>query len=167
MKTSTFEILKEKINQLNSIRDKIDFIEWNKDDGPKFTSIKEMKDFENKVNNGELDYIFNNDIAISNNKIIKAYKITKDNYFFYIYTYSNNGSYLTYMNIKNLSNNDVLENLYGYKANNMEKALSYSGNLNKDISNNTLEQIFKNIINDISNKTKELTAEYIKLTSEN
>ena len=49
MKSESFKLLKSKINILNDLNDKINLIEWNKDDGPKFESVEEMKEFEEKV----------------------------------------------------------------------------------------------------------------------
>lgn len=53
MKSESFKLLKSKINILNDLNDKINLIEWNKDDGPKFESVEEMKEFEKKVINGD------------------------------------------------------------------------------------------------------------------
>ena len=37
MKTNDYIYLKSKVNELNRINDEISLIEWNKDDGPKFS----------------------------------------------------------------------------------------------------------------------------------
>jgi len=63
MKADTYIVLKEKISELNKLNDEINLIEWNKDDGPKFTSVEEMKEFESKVISGKLDYIFDEEIT--------------------------------------------------------------------------------------------------------
>ena len=63
MKSESFKLLKSKINILNDLNDKINLIEWNKDDGPKFESVEEMKEFESKVISGKLDYIFDEEIT--------------------------------------------------------------------------------------------------------
>ena len=86
MKSESFKLLKSKINILNDLNDKINLIEWNKDDGPKFESVEEMKEFEKKVINGDFEFVLDDNIDIDNNTILKDYKTTKDNYFFYIYT---------------------------------------------------------------------------------
>lgn len=46
-------------------------------------------------------------------KMIKTEEI---DYFSYIYTFKNDNKFITYMSIKNLINNDVLQNLYGNKT---------------------------------------------------
>ena len=113
MKTNTYNELREKLSELNKINDEINLLEWNKDDGPKFESVDEMKEFERKVISGELDYIFNEEKNALNGEMLKTEEITKDDYFFYIYTFKNDNSFITYMSIKNLINSDVLQNLYG------------------------------------------------------
>ena len=85
MKSENFKILKNKINILNDLNDKINLIEWNKDDGPKFESVEEMKEFEKKVINGDFEFVLDDNTDTDNNTILKDYKTTKDNYFFYIY----------------------------------------------------------------------------------
>ena len=60
MKSDSFKILKSKINILNDLNDKINLIEWNKEDGPKFESVKEMKEFEKKIINDNFEFILDN-----------------------------------------------------------------------------------------------------------
>ena len=84
MKSESFKLLKSKINILNDLNDKINLIEWNKDDGPKFESVEEMKEFEKKVINGDFEFVLDDNTDTDNNTILKDYKTTKDNYFFYI-----------------------------------------------------------------------------------
>ena len=62
MKANNYEILKTKIEELNNLNDEINLIEWNKEDGPHFSSVEEMKEFENRIINGELDYILGESI---------------------------------------------------------------------------------------------------------
>ena len=166
METSTYNELKERLSELNKINDEINFIEWNKDDGPKFSSIEEMKQFESQIFNGKFDFIFDEDSATPSGEMIKTYEIDKDNYSFYIYTFKRNDDFITYMTIKNLQDNNVLEHLYGNKTTDEDKALSYSEKLNSDISNNTLDYIFENIIVDINNNINKLKKKYEELTSE-
>lgn len=97
--------------------------------------------------------------------MIKTEEITKDDYFFYIYTFKNDNKFITYMSIKNLINNDVLQNLYGNKTTDKEQALSYNEKLKNDIINNTLDYIFENIIVDINNNISKLKKKYEELTS--
>lgn len=166
MKTSTYNELKGKISELNKINDEINLIEWNNDEGPKFSSVEEMKEFESTIIDGRLDYIFKGENNICSGEKIKIGEITKDDYFFCIYTFKKDNNYITYLNIKNLKDNDVLENLYGNKTTDKEESLSYNEKLKNDISNNTLDYIFENIIIDINNNIKRLKAKYEELTGE-
>lgn len=59
MGNNIYADIKSKLLELNRINDEVNLLEWNKDDGPKFDSVDEMKEFKRKVINGELDYIFN------------------------------------------------------------------------------------------------------------
>ncbi|MGN0973431.1 MAG: hypothetical protein ACI4OT_01675 [Bacilli bacterium] len=165
MGNNIYADIKSKLLELNRINDEVNLLEWNKDDGPKFDSVDEMKEFERKVINGELDYIFNEEKTAMSGEMIKTEEITKDDYFFYIYTFKNDNKFITYMSIKNLINNDVLQNLYGNKTTDKEQALSYNEKLKNDIINNTLDYIFENIIVDINNNISKLKKKYEELTS--
>lgn len=165
MENNIYADIKSKLLELNRINDEVNLLEWNKDDGPKFDSVYEMKEFERKVINGELDYIFNEEKTAMSGEMIKTEEITKDDYFFYIYTFKNGNKFITYMSIKNLINNDVLQNLYGNKTTDKEQALSYNEKLKNDVINNTLDYIFKNIIVDINNNIDKLKKKYEELTS--
>lgn len=165
MGNNIYADIKSKLLELNRINDEVNLLEWNKDDGPKFDSVDEMKEFERKVINGELDYIFNEEKNAMSGEMIKTEEITKDDYFFYIYTFKNDNKFITYMSIKNLINNDVLQNLYGNKTTDKEQALSYNEKLKNDIINNTLDYIFENIIVDINNNINKLKKKYEELTS--
>lgn len=164
MKSEKFNVLKNKINILNDLNDKINLIEWNKDDGPKFESVEEMKEFEKKVINGDFEFVL--DDNIDNNTILKDYKTTKDNYFFYIYSYKNNDKYITYLSLKNLDETDCIHNLCGYKTDDENSALTYFDKLKNDISNNTIDYIFDNMIIDVDKNINNLKNKYEKLTSE-
>ncbi len=165
MGNNIYADIKSKLLELNRINDEVNLLEWNKDDGPKFDSVDEMKEFERKVINGKLDYIFNEEKTAMSGEMIKTEEITKDDYFFYIYTFKNDNKFITYMSIKNLINNDVLQNLYGNKTTDKEQALSYNEKLKNDIINNTLDYIFENIIVDINNNISKLKKKYEELTS--
>ena len=104
-------------------------------------------------------------VPVAKREILATEEITKDDYFFYIYTFKNGNKFITYMSIKNLINNDVLQNLYGNKTTDKEQALSYNEKLKNDVINNTLDYIFKNIIVDINNNIDKLKKKYEELTS--
>lgn len=166
MKSESFKLLKSKINILNDLNDKINLIEWNKDDGPKFESVEEMKEFEKKVINGNFEFVLDDNTDTDNNTILKDYKTTKDNYFFYIYSYKNNDKYITYLSLKNLDETDCIHNIYGYKTDDENSALTYFDKLKNDISNNTIDYILNKMIIDVDKNINNLKNKYEKLTSE-
>ena len=153
MKSESFKLLKSKINILNDLNDKINLIEWNKDDGP-------------KVINGDFEFVLDDNTDTDNNTILKDYKTTKDNYFFYIYSYKNNDKYITYLSLKNLDETDCIHNIYGYKTDDENSALTYFDKLKNDISNNTIDYIFNKMIIDVDKNINNLKNKYEKLTSE-
>ena len=148
MKSDSFKILKSKINILNDLNDKINLIEWNKEDGPKFESVKEMKEFEKKIINDNFEFILDNN---------------NDNYFFYIYSYKNNDKYITYLSLKNSDETDCIHNIYGYKTDDESSTLTYFNKLKNDISNNTIDYIFNKMIIDIDKNINNLKNKYEKL----
>ena len=168
MKTNDYIYLKSKVNELNRINDEISLIEWNKDDGPKFSSVEEMKDFITKVNNDEFDYLIGSDKeeSHSDSDFIEQFDYTIDNMFFFVYTFKSNQNYITYLNLKNLKDNDTLNNLYGYKTSDKEDSHSYFEKLTNNIKNKSLDYIIENIIKDIEEKIKQLKLKYEKLVSE-
>ena len=166
MKSDSFKILKSKINILNDLNDKINLIEWNKENGPKFGSVKEMKEFEKKIINDNFEFILDNNNDNDNNTILRDYKITKNNYFFYIYSYKNNDKYITYLSLKNLDETDCIHNIYGYKTDDENSALTYFDKLKNDISNNTIDCILNKMIIDVDKNINNLKNKYEKLTSE-
>lgn len=167
MKANNYNVLKTKIEELNKLNDEINLIEWNKEDGPKFSSVEEMKEFENRVINGDLDYILGESVnANTENKMIDTFSQTIDNYFFYIYQFESNNNYITFLTLKNLSENYTLNNLYGNKTNNIESAKDYFEKLKTDITTNTLDYIFENMIVDVEKNINILKEKYKKLTNE-
>jgi len=167
MKANNYEILKTKIEELNNLNDEINLIEWNKEDGPRFSSVEEMKEFENRIINGELDYILDESIIEdTESNMINTFNHTIDNYFFYIYTFKKDNEFITYLTIKDLNNNYVLNHLYGNKTSNEESAHSYFEKLKNDITTNTLDYLFKNMIVDVEKNINILKTKYEKLTNE-
>jgi len=165
MKADTYIVLKEKISELNKLNDEINLIKWNKDDGPKFTSVEEMKEFESKVISGELDYIFDDDIANTKGEMIKTEEITKDDFFFYVYTYKRKNEFITYLTIKDLKSNEILQNVCGNISTNKDDELSYNETLTNIIKNNTLDNILNEIINEIDKNINNLKKKYEELTN--
>ena len=171
MKSDQYLTLKKNINEMNNINDEINFIEWNNEDGPKFDSVEEMKQFYEKVSNNEFDYFFagsdEEKIDLPENKIIESYEYFIDDYFFYIYTFQRDNDYITYMSVKNIVENDVLNNLCGNKVSNRELARDYFETLKNDITTNNIEDIIKGLIVRTDKTLIQLKNRLAKLTSEN
>ena len=171
MKSEHYLTLKKNINEMNNINDEINFIEWNNEDGPKFDTVEEMKQFYEKVSNNEFDYIFTGSdeekIDLPENKIIESYEYFIDDYFFYIYTFQRDNDYITYMSVKNIVENDVLNNLCGNKVSNRELARDYFESLKMDITNNSIEDILKSLIIETDKTLIQLKNKLVKLTSVN
>ena len=171
MKSEHYLTLKKNINEINNINDEINFIEWNNEDGPKFDTVEEMKQFYEKVSNDEFDYIFTGSdeekIDLPENKIIESYEYFIDDYFFYIYTFQKDNDYITYMSVKNIVENDVLSNLCGNKVSDRELARDYFESLKNDITTNNIEDILKSLIIKTDKTLIQLKNRLAKLTSEN
>ena len=167
MKTNTYIYLKSKVNELNRINDEISLIEWNKDDGPKFNSVEEMKEFISKVNKNEFDYLIGTDKeeSLPNNNFIEKFDYTVDDMFFFVYTFKRDNYYITYLDLKNLKENDMLNNLYGYKTNDKEKSHSYFEKITNDLKTDNLNHILENMIMNVENNIKILKTKYDKLVS--
>lgn len=86
---------------------------------------------------------------------------------FYIYTYKRKNEFITYLTIKDLKSNEILQNVYGNISNNKDDELSYNESLTNDIKNNTLDYIFNKIITDIDKNISELKKKYEELTNVN
>ena len=171
MKSEHYLTLKKNINEINNINDEINFIEWNNEDGPKFDTVEEMKQFYEKLSNDEFDYIFTGSdeekIDLPENKIIESYEYFIDDYFFYIYTFQKDNDYITYMSVKNIVENDVLSNLCGNKVSDRELARDYFESLKNDITTNNIEDILKSLIIKTDKTLIQLKNRLAKLTSEN
>lgn len=171
MKSEHYLTLKKNINEINNINDEINFIEWNNEDGPKFDTVEEMKQFYEKVSNNEFDYFFTESEKEKNdlleNKIIESYEYFIDDYFFYIYTFQKDNDYITYMSVKNIVENDVLNNLCGNKVSDRELACDYFETLKNDITTNNIEDILKDLIIKTDKTLIQLKNRLAKLTSEN
>lgn len=168
MITDIYKDIKNKVLELNRINDEVNLFEWNKDDGPKFDSVEEMKEFEERVLNGDLDYLISDDPDVIHNDIdfvVDTFKHSINDYTFYIYTYKKNDDYITYMSIKCLNEDDTINNIYGYKTSDKKQSDSYVEKLKNDITTNTLDYIFTNIKTDVENNIKNLKTKYNELTS--
>ena len=170
MKSNNYDKLKKKINKLNELNNKIEFIEWNKDDGPKFKSIKEMKEFINKVRNNDFDFIFSNSEKkeVNNNKlIIEDFKYNIDNIMFYIITHCINDKYLTYLSLKRDDEENYISNLCSKFDDNKESAHNSFKEIQKLIENNELNEIINSLLIEVDDTINNLNKKYINLVSEN
>ena len=167
MKTDIYNTLKSKVEELNNLNDEISLIEWNKDDGPKFESVKEMKDFEKTVLNGGFDYLFDDtdDVEFST-PIINSFDYTIDNFIFCIYTYEKNDKFHTYLSIKNKDLDNAIYDMCGNISSSRETALSHFEELKQGIINNNIDDIFNNLLTGVDKTIEKLKIRYNELTSE-
>lgn len=168
MKTDIYNTLKSKVEELNNLNDEISLIEWNKDDGPKFESVKEMKDFEKTVLNGGFDYLLddNTDDVEFSTPIIKTFDYTIDNFIFCIYVYEKNDKFHTYLSIKNKDLDNAIYDMCGNISSSRETALSHFEELKQGIINNNIDDIFNNLLTGVDKTIDKLKIRYNELTSE-
>lgn len=169
MKTDIYKKLKEKVLEMNTINDEISLIEWNKDDGPKFDSVEEMKEFENRIINGGFDYLLDDTDEIdteNSNNMLETFDYSLNGFFFYIYTFKKNGNYITFMSVKNLDEDNSIYNICGNKSSDEESAHFYFENLKSIITNNKLNDILEHLLIGVEKQIKDLKLRYDKLTSE-
>lgn len=157
-----YNTLKDKITILNDLNDKINFIEWNNEDGPKFSNVKEMKDFENEIEKGTFDFLLENGKSV--NKVLQSYTIKKDSFSFIIYTYNIDNYYTTTMTIKNLTNDEIIEHLYEVKENNKNSALLSFEKVKNEINNNDINTIFEKLIKKVNETIKQLNIRYNEIS---
>ena len=97
MKNEQYIKLRDQVSEMNKINDEISLINWNREDGPKFSSVEDMKDFEKKLKNNEFDYFFdkenNNSILDTRDVIIESFSHTLEDISFYIYTLRDHSYY--------------------------------------------------------------------------
>lgn len=162
--------LKNKVLEINKLNDKISLIEWNKDDGPKFDTIEEMKDFERKLENGDFDFLFFGieefkKKNISHN-IIESYTYTLENICFNVYILKKNKRYITYLALKSNEDENVLHNLCRKEYVDKKNAYLHFETLKIELASNTIENIIQALIdgaeqtiNSLKNKLELLTSE--------
>lgn len=152
MKNEHYLKLRDRVSEMNKINDEISLIKWNNEDGPKFSSIEEMKEFENRLKNNEFDYLLGNDdsnvIPDTINTIIESFSHKLENILFHIYTYQNksNLNYITYMSLTNVNDNNIIDNLCGNSTSNKESAHNYFEILKESITTNNINDILESLI---------------------
>jgi len=166
-----YSILKDKVIEMNNLNDEIDLIRWNNDEGPKFDSVKELKDFIRSFEDGDLNYIFgdistNKKNNISKDVFIESYKHTKDNIFFFLFTFKKNNEYTTYLSLKKLDQNDMINNLCGKQDKDKKSAHFYFETLKDIVISNSIEEILVNLIIDVTKTIEKLKYELKELTGE-
>lgn len=171
MKNEQYLKLQKQVIEMNKINDEISLINWNREDGPKFSSIEEMKDFEKRLNNNEFDFLFNeedNTKEFNKNIIIESFTHTLEDISFYIYTFQNknNSKYITYMSLTNKDNNQI-DKLCGNFATNQELAHNYFEILKNEIISNNITDILDNLIIGAEKTIISLKNKLALLTSEN
>lgn len=172
MKNNQYLKLREQVSKMNKINDEISLINWNREDGPKFTSIEEMKEFEYRLKNNELDHLFededNIDIFDTKDVIIESFSHTLEYISFYIYTYQNksNDKYFTYLSLTNKKDNDVIDKLCGNFTSDRKMAHNYFETLKQELTTNTIDDILENLIIGAQNTIVSLNNKLSKLTSE-
>lgn len=161
---SNYSELKKLVSTINDLNDEISFIKFNNDDGPKFKNIKEMKKFISDFENNKFDFLFEDDNVTYENNFIESFNYKKDDIFFFIYTYKKNNKYITYLSIKNLNDNDVIDNLCGKEAITTEEAHTWFDELKDIITNNNIDDIFDKLIVGAHNTIKNLKSELASLS---
>lgn len=171
MKTNNYQELKNNVKELNDLNDQINLIEWNKDDGPKFESVGEMREFYTKLSNNEFDYLFgnntsDNDMRETESKMVETYEHTLNDYFFFIYSFQKEDKVITYLSLKNLKENDIIDNLCGKESPDTKTAHTCFIDLKETITNNSLEDIINNLITWTQLNINKLKKKLAMLTNE-
>lgn len=145
----------ELIKEIEKLKDNIEFIKYNKEDGPKFDSIQEMKDLKRKFEIGEFDCLFNKNE--SNIRFIDKEQIIKNGNMFLVYLYKKDNNYITSLALKMYNSNDIIYDLYTNKNENYDitnesfnKLKEYIKLSDTDI---IINELYNNLI-DIKNKLK-------------
>lgn len=172
MKNEQYLELRNQVSEMNKINDEISLINWNREDGPKFSSVEEMKEFEHRLKNNELDYLLededNTDILDTRDVIVESFSHTLEDISFYIYTYQNksNYNYVTYLSLTNTKDNDIIDKLCGNTTSDKESAHNYFETLKQAITNNNINDILENLTLGAQKTIVSLKNKLSKLTSE-
>lgn len=167
---SNYSELKKTVSQMNKLNDKISLINWNREDGPKFSSVEEMKEFILKVENN-YDFLFDDkeDVITYNpeKEFIESFNYSKDDIYFFIYTFERNDKFITYLSVKSINDNDIINNLCGKENIDKSSAHDWFNKLKDDIINNSIDDIINNLIIGAKNTIKKLETELQELASTN
>ncbi len=162
--------LKDLVSQMNKLNDEISFHKYNRDPGPKFESVEEMKEFILKVDNS-YDFLFDDkeDVVTYNpeKQFIESFNYSKDDIFFFIYTFEKNDKYITYLSIKHLKEDDFINNLCGKENTDKRSAHNWFNEIKESIINNSIDTIISDLIIGAKNTIKKLEIELQELASAN
>lgn len=165
---SNFNELKDLVTEMNDLNDQISFIKFNNDEGVKFDSVKEMKDFFLKVENGNLDYLFD-DVDVKKQtqqkEFVESFNHTKNDIFFFIYTYERDDKYITYLSMKNLNDDYIINNLCGKENKDKESAHNWFEELKNNILNTSIDELIETLIIGAKNTINSLKIEMQNLAS--
>lgn len=165
---SNFNELKDLVTEMNDLNDQISFIKFNNDEGVKFDSIEEMKDFFLKVENGNFDYLFD-DVDVKNQtqqkEFVESFNHTKNDIFFFIYTYERDNKYITYLSMKNLNDDHIINNLCGKENKDKESAHNWFEELKNNILNTSIDELIETLIIGAKNTINNLKIEMQNLAS--
>lgn len=164
-----YSILKDKVFEMNKLQDEISFRNWNNEDGYKFSSIEEMKEFNKRLENGDLDYLFtgSDEIKVPTIKIIENYSHKFENMLINVFLVEKNEKYITFMNITNNEDNDMLENLCRNQNESQKNAYKHFNILKDEVITNSIEDILKSLITGSEKTITLLKNKLTLLTSEN
>lgn len=155
---------------MNKLNDELNFIEWNKEEGHKFDTLEEMKDFEIKLENGDFDFLFAKieelDKKTLNNAILEYYISILENIYFYVYVLKKHDKYITYLALKSNEDTDVLDKLCEKQYDDRKKAHMYFETLKMEISSNAIENILQLIIDGVEQTIISLKNKLELLTNE-
>lgn len=165
---SNFNKLKDLITEMNNLNDQINFIKFNNDEGIKFNSVEEMKDFFLNIENGNIDYLFD-DVTEENQttqrEFVESFNHTKNDIYFFIYTYEKNNKYITYLSMKHLSDDYIINNLCGKENKDKELAHDWFEQIKDNIVNTNIDELIETFIIGAKKTIENLKIEMQKLAS--
>lgn len=164
-----YSILKDKVSEMNKLQDEISFINWNKDDGYKFSSIEEMKEFNEKLENGDFDYLFtgSDEVKVPTIEIIENYSHKFGSMLINVFLIEKNKEFITFMTITNNDDNDMLENLCRNQNESKQNAYTHFNTLKDEVTTNSIDDILKSLITGAEKTIISLKNKLALLTSEN
>lgn len=165
---SNFNELKDLVTEMNDLNDQISFIKFNNDEGVKFDSVEEMKEFLLKVENGNFDFLFddvNKEVQTTQKDFVESFNHTKNDIYFFIYTYEKDDKYITYLSMKHLHDDNIINNLCGKENKDKESAHNWFEELKDNILNTSIDELIETLIIGAKNTINNLKIEMQNLAS--